>query len=377
MKRRLKVIQFVPSLNAYDGGTATYMQQLTAVLGQWCDLHVCALTPVCDFVPLLHCTPHSLPLSLWQARAMKRAWLQLLEEVQPDVVHVNCCWMPQIAWVTFWTETWRRKLPAEQRPLLLLTPHGMLEPWLLQRNYWTRKLPAIWLYQRRAVQVCDGLIATAEEEKQHLLDLGWNCQVEVVQNGIDVQGIAMKQVWRAPRRLLFMSRVHPKKGLELLLQAMARLEGAPFELQIAGSGEPAYVEELKKLVYALGLDRQVQLLGPVYGDRKWQLIREADVVVLPTYSENYGLIVAEALAAGTPVLTTTGTPWQSIEKQHCGWWVQPSVEALLEALLEIAKLTAADLEMRGRAARTLAETDCAIEAKVEHLYALYRAKLAH
>lgn len=370
----MKVLQFVPSLNAYDGGTATYMQQLTASLGKLCELHVCALTPVKDFVPLEHCVPHNIPLSLWHAGQMKKAWMRLLEEVQPDVIHINCCWMPQIALVTHWAYVWRKKL---SRPVVIvLTPHGMLEPWLISRNYWTRKLPAIWLYQRKAVRQCDLLIATAEEEKQHLSDLGWNRQIALVQNGIDVRRIEMKSAWNKPQRLLFMSRVHPKKGLEMLFEALSRFNKCPFILEIAGSGDAAYVEQLKHMVTSLHLDSAVTFLGPVYGEDKWKLIRSADVVVLPTYSENYGLIVAEALASGTPVLTTTGTPWRSIEQQACGWWVNPTVEAIYEALVAITHLSAADLEKMGRNSRLLAENDCDIDVKVNQLYQLYLSKLS-
>ncbi len=365
----MKVLQFVPSLNAYDGGTATYMQQLTSSLGKLCELHVCALTPVKDFVPLERCTPHNIPLSLMHVGQMKRAWLRLLEDIQPDIVHVNCCWMPQIALVIKWTDQWRKEL---QRPMgIVLTPHGMLEPWLIQRNYWTKKFPAICLYQRKAVKRCDLVVATADEEKQHLSELGWNQRIAMVQNGIDVRQIVMKSEWKAPRKLLFMSRVHPKKGLELLFQALARFERCPFRLDIAGSGEESYIGKLKQLVKELGLEDVVTFLGPVYGTAKWELIRQADVVVLPTYSENYGLIVAEALASGTPVLTTTGTPWQSIEKESCGWWVNPTPEEIYSALVDVSNLGDTEMEKMGRRARLLAENDCAIDVKVGQLYQLY------
>ena len=365
------VLQFIPSLNAYDGGTTTYMQQLAPALGQLCTLHVCALGQTADFVKLEGCEVHGITGSLWHYRQMRREWMSLLEQLQPDVVHFNCCWMPQVAWAIGWTCRYAEQHP-EHPVCKVLTPHGMLEPWILRRHYWTKKWPAIWLYQRRAVRQCDWLVATATEERQHLLDLGWNRHVEVVGNGIDVRKIVPKTAWKAPRKFLFMSRIHPKKGLEMFLEAMK--EHPECSLSVAGSGEEAYVARLKQQVVQGGLDDRVRFLGAVYGEQKWQLLRDADVVVLPSYSENYGLIVAEALACGVPVITTTGTPWRSLQERGCGWWVRPDVESLSRALDECLRCTSEQLGKMGKRARLLAEQECAIDVKVKALYKLYMAK---
>lgn len=367
---RMIVLQFIPSLNPLDGGTTTYMQQLAPALGALCTLHVCALGGTADFVPLEGCEVHGITGSLWHFRQMRREWLSLLDTLQPDVVHFNGCWMPQVAWVIAWTCRYAAQHP--DHPIRkVLTPHGMLEPWIIRRHYWTRKWLAIGLYQQRAVRQCDFLVATAQEEREHLLVLGWNPRVEVVENGIDVHRIVPKTAWHVPRHFLFMSRVHPKKGLEMFLEAMR--EHPECRLSVAGNGEAAYIEELKCRVAQGGLTDCVRFLGPVYGDRKWTLLREADVVVLPSYSENYGLIVAEALACGTPVLTTTGTPWRSLQETGCGWWVAPDVPSLSSALSDCLNCTADEMSVKGRRSRELAENMCAIELKVNVLYNLYVA----
>jgi len=296
-----------------------------------------------------------------------------LDEIRPDVVHINCCWMPQIALVTRWTYAWRSQMSTSNHRLsIVLTPHGMLEPWILKRNYWTRKFLAIHLYQRQAVKQCDLVIATSEDECNHILELGWNSHVAIVKNGIDVDGIRPKTKWKRPSELLFMSRIHPKKGLEILLNAMAKLPSDhPYHLTVAGSGDEAYVSKIKQLVDNLSLNSFVDFVGPVYGEKKWQLIKESDVVVLPSYSENYGLIIAEALASGTPVVTTYGTPWKSVAEHQCGWWIAPEVETLSSALIELSFKTEEDMHMMGERAIKLAEMDCAIANKVADLYKLY------
>lgn len=353
------VLEFIPSLNRYDGGTTTYMQQLAPALGKLVELHVCALGNIADFVPLEGCKVHSITLSMRHLLRMKREWLSLLDEVKPDVVHLNCCWMPQIACVARWTRSWRPNCR------IAITPHGMLEPWIIRRNYLTKKLPAIWLYQRATIQQADVVIATAQSELEHVLQLGWTDKVAIAPNGIDVESIQMKREWRRPKRLLFMSRLHPKKGLEMLFDALKSCT-ADWEVQLAGDGERQYVEHLKAIAPPC-----VRFLGPVYGADKWQLIQESDLVVLPSFSENYGLIVAEALASGTPVITTTGTPWGAIEKYDCGWWVAPETASICAALEQASKMSESEMEQMGRQARRLAEQECGSAKMAEELAGIF------
>ena len=119
------------------------------------------------------------------------------------------------------------------------------------------------------------------------------------------------------KKLLFLSRLHPKKGVELLLEAGAILrdDGLPIQLLIAGPGDEPYVAELKALVSKLGLDDDTEFLGMVRGVEKRSLFQLSDVFVLPTHQENFGLVIAEAMACGTPVVTTRGTDiWREIER---------------------------------------------------------------
>lgn len=369
----MRVLQFIPSLNAYDGGTTTYMQQLAPFLGAQVELHVCVLTPLDDCVPLPGAMLHRIELRLTHLLRMRRQWMTLLDELQPDVLHINCCWLPQCALVQHWTRCWSSR--THRQVSCFLTPHGMLEPWLIGRNYWTRKLPAIWLYQRWAVRDADGIIATALSEQQHLAQLGWCSpgRISLLPNGIDVHSICIKETWQErPMSLLFMSRLHPKKGLDMLLEAMSEVEG--FDLVIAGDGEPDYIEQLKNLASRLHLSERCRFVGPVYGSAKWELIHSADGVVLPSHSENFGLIVAEALACGVPVLTTQGTPWKEIEEYRCGWWVEPTVSAIRNALEALAKTSLQERKEMGLRGRKLVSEYFDISALADGLISLYRRR---
>ena len=116
------------------------------------------------------------------------------------------------------------------------------------------------------------------------------------------------------------SRIHIKKGIENLLRATAalkdRLNG--YTITIAGMGEETYIQQLKETAKSYGIGHIVRFAGPVFGADKWTLYRNADFFVLPTFSENFGIVVAEALASGTPVITTEGAPWQELNSCGCG-----------------------------------------------------------
>lgn len=336
-----------------------YMQQLAGQLGQLVDMHVVVHRSEEEW-PLEHAQVHYLTLS-WNFWRVRREYKQILAEVRPDVVHVNCCWHPYFAYAAIWAR--------EEVYKVVLTPHGMLEPWIMSRNYWTRKLPSLLLYQRRAVRMTTLLHATAEMERQHLLQLGWNTNVTVIANGIEVEKIAIRTEWQRRGTLLYLGRIHPKKGVDELIRALGMMARAVAEdgmkadtgaacaacgelrLLIAGEGEQEYVMELKRLARECGVEEHVQWLGGVYGDEKWRLMREADALVLPTHSENFGIVVAEAMASGTPVITTHGTPWQCLEQEHCGWWIPYGAEPLflaLKALEQCSTLERRALGLNGR-----------------------------
>lgn len=365
----MKILHFVPGIDRTSGGTSIYLQQLAKELGKLSELHVATYRSK-EPVTLEHTKIHFLTHSYLNLRGLHWEWNSLLQQVHPDVVHVNCCWMPACALVQRWSQ--------EQGYPVALTPHGMLEPWILHRHYLTKKLPALWLYQGRAIRSADCIHATAESEKANLLKLGYNKKVTVIPNGIDVEEIAMKSDWTRKKTILFLSRIHVKKGIELLLAAFAgikeKLQG--YSLVVAGEGEPEYIAHLKELANKLGIGGQIKFPGGVYGESKWKLYRNADVFVLPTFSENFGLVVAESLASGTPVITTTGTPWQELETSHCGWWVTPDINALKEGLISFLHTSEGDLEQMGRNGRKLIEEKYSSKRMAQDLLKLYRNILA-
>lgn len=257
---------------------------------------------------------------------------------------------------------------------VVLTPHGMLEPWIIKRHYWTRKVPALWLYQKAAVQRADCVQATAESERDNLLKLGYNSNIKVVRLGIDAESIEMKRSWKKKRQILFLSRVHVKKGINFLVEAadVLRNELQGYKILVAGEGEADYVEAMKRMICDRGLQDIVQLIGGVYGDEKWRLFQTSDFFVLPTHSENFGLAIAESLASGTPVITTVGTPWSDLNSAEAGAWIEIGTEPLVETLRRFLSLSEDELEAMGRNGRKLIETKYSAHVMAEQMMEVYK-----
>ena len=187
----------------------------------------------------------------------------------------------------------------------------------------------------------------------------------------------MKPSWKRNKEILFLSRIHVKKGINFLLEAVAQLKDQMegYVIRIAGEGDVTYIEELKQLAARLGISQLIIYEGGVYGNRKWELFRQADLFILPTHSENFGIVVAEALASGTPVITTMGTPWSELESQRCGWWTEGGTEATAQALCNFLSLTEDELEMMGRNGRKLVEEKYSVRKVAKEFVDMYKSIL--
>lgn len=363
----MKVLHYVPSLAVRTGGVAAYLAVLSLKLGKLVDLHIATHDAREQELETHNAVIHKIPpgwLCYFSAK-------DLLKKLRPDVVHINGCWQPQLLFF--------QRAAQSLRIPVVLSPHGMLEPWIVKRHYWTRKWPAIQLYQRGLIKHADYLHATAEKEKENLLRLGWNARIAVIPNAVNIEELPLKDNWRTKRRIVFMSRLHVKKGIELLLEALSHLKPDldGYEVIIAGEGEPDYVETLKKAAISFGLSEVVKLVGGVYGAEKVRLLQSADFFVLPTYSENFGIVVAEALACGTPVITTHGTPWKELEDYACGWYIPVGLEALEKHLQKAISTPEEDLKRMGLHGRKLVENKFTVQAVAQKFLGIYKTLAKH
>lgn len=252
----------------------------------------------------------------------------------------------------------------------MFSTRGMLEPWALAHKRWKKRMA--WpLYQRADLAKAAVLHATSEAEAVSIRRAGLRVPVAVIPNGVDVPENLPERNRGEVRRALFLSRLYPVKGLPLLVEAWGRLRPIGWELVIAGPDEGGHRAHVERLVRDAGLTDAVTFAGPVADADKWALYRTADLFVLPTHSENFGLVVAEALGAGVPVLTTTGAPWRELETHGCGWWTEVSVDALAEALVQATQTPRADLDAMGERGQALVRERYGWDDAARHMKAVY------
>ncbi|MFN5755214.1 MAG: glycosyltransferase [Planctomycetia bacterium] len=230
---------------------------------------------------------------------------------------------------------------------LVISPHGMLEPWAFSHNRMKKLVP--WhLWERRALAAADVLEAKSDLEATAFPKVGLHIQAAVIPVGLDIpELLPAVRPTSGPRTCLFLSRIHPKKGIDMLLQAWAALRPAEWRLVIAGPDDSGHLPPLQSLARSLGIAGDVDFLGPQYGQAKWDLLQSAELFVLPSHSENFGIVIPEALAMGVPCIATTGTPWVELGPRGIGWCVAPTVEAITSALSAAVSRSPCDLAAMG------------------------------
>lgn len=262
------------------------------------------------------------------------------ESSLPAVVHVHGLWTPF---------EWRACTYARRAGVpLIMSPHGMLEPWAL-RHKRLKKWLAWRLYQRRWLARADLLVVNSWNEYRTVRSIGLKTPVAVIENGVDISSFDQATVRTDTRKcVLFLSRLSPVKGIFDLLEAWSRLPADHgYELRLYGPADPGYAEQIDAAIKRLALGGSVKLKGPVFGAEKWQTYKNADVFVLPSYSENFGIVIAESLLAGLPVITTRATPWEGLEEERLGWLVENDPGQLADTLQAAMQLSDAQRQQMG------------------------------
>lgn len=233
---------------------------------------------------------------------------------------------------------------------LIWAPHGSFQKWPGRRRALAK---SVWNGLCRKIVPAHTIFhATSEPEAESIRTALPGLSIAVITNGVTIPDSSPGPAGGADTlRLLFIGRLDPVKGIENLLQACAilrRREAPSFTLTLAGDGPEAYRKGLHELVHRYELTDRVRMIGPVNGDEKERAFAEADVAIIPSFTENFGIVVAEALARQRPVIASHGTPWAEVERVGCGLWVENSPAALSEAVCRISTMPLPQMGEKGR-----------------------------
>lgn len=331
----MRVFLVGTSLKSRYGGPAFSVPRLAVALTEiGVEVGIWASDQSVDTSPLLFANS--------SVRRLRGSEAQAIEQFgKPDILHDNGIWLPH---------NHRFAVLATKRHIRrIVSTRGMLEPWALNHKPWKKRL-AWLLYQRADLKRAHSLHATSELESQSLQRFGLGVSISVIPNGVEVPEIATlgsEERFQRERVALYMGRIHPKKGLPMLIEAWARLRPPGWLLRVVGPDESGQRAQLERSVHVAGLENVVSFAGPVEGKAKSAAFLNANILVLPTHSENFGIVVAEALAHGVPVLTTKGAPWSMIKERNCGWWVDATVDGVLGGLRAATSHDSERLRMMG------------------------------
>ena len=342
----MKVIQVVPNISEESSGPSYTVPALCHSLkAAGCDVELHCISsrahaffdfPV--FTYRKQFFPHP---SLCRSPEMYTGLIRASRDA--DIIHTNSIWlMPNVY------PAWAAKRNSCK---LVAQPRGTFSAWAMKHSKWRKKLFGICC-QYSALRKTDMWVATSEEEFKDIRRLGYRQPVAIIPNGVE-QPVNIEGVHLSRRRMFFLSRIHPKKNIDLLLRCWAKLEERfpEWDLAIVGPDkENSYADEMKALTRTLGC-RHVSFEGELRGNDKFAFMASSDCGVLPTHSENFGMVVAESLACGTPVICSHGAPWQGLVSHQCGWWVPTDCTAFVNAMADAMTLPRSVLRQMGKCGR--------------------------
>jgi glycosyltransferase involved in cell wall biosynthesis len=363
----MRVIHVVPSItNEANGPSYSVVRLCESLIGQQQEVTLAVLdwAPMSTPPPFLKTFALGLgPRRLGRSPAMRRWLLGMAESRAVGLIHNHSLWMMPNVYPG--QAAGRHGIPLVVSPRGTLAERAMQSGSSLKRVFWP-------LIQRSALGSTTCFHATAEAECEDIRRMGFRQPVAIIPNGIDIPKLLPKLASNL-RTLLFLGRVHPIKGLDMLLPAWRAVQDRfpDWQLQIVGPDNSGYLTQMQRLASQLKLQR-TEFSGPLYGDEKWRAYAQADLFVLPTYSENFGMAVAEALATGAPAIVTKGAPWGGLARKGAGWWIDIGLDPLVACLEDALARSSNDLRGMGLRGRAWMAAEYSWEHIGQQMVATYR-----
>ncbi len=265
------------------------------------------------------------------------------DRYRPDIMHIHGLWRPHYHQFA--------KVARQKNIPYVISPHGMLEANALSISKWRKRI-AWRLFQWRDLRLSSALHATTSREAETFNLKGLDNRCIIAPPGVHLPKADYRARHTSEKRVLFLGRLHPIKGIDRLVNAWIRVNPAGWRLAVAGPDEAGMRSRLEQQLKTASITT-VDWIGPVFGAKKSELYSSTDLLVVPSLSENFCIVVIEALSHGIPVIATHGTPWHSLIDFECGWWVENSEIVLARALVQATSLSRTDLAIMGERGKRL------------------------
>lgn len=313
----------------------------------------------------------------------------LLQKRNPNLVHQHGLWLGD-QWAGY---RWQQRTGNP----LVVSPHGMLDPWALQNSAWKKKLVGR-LFADDALKAATCIHALCDSEVESIRAYGLKNPVCVIPNGVELPAAAERseKPQGEKKQILFMGRIHPKKGITELVEAWAAIQtgGTPgteaWQLVLAGWDERAYLSGLRKIADQAGLTwldlsgkpldepaypADIIYAGPRFSGEKTQLLQNADAFILPSYSEGLPMSVLEAWSYALPVIMTKFCNLPAGFREGAALDVSPEVDSITDGVKQFMQFDRAAREQMGQNGRRLVEREFTWERIAGQMKAVYQWSL--
>lgn len=370
----MKILHVIPSVAAIRGGPSkAILEMVKALIDKGIEAEI---------VTTNDNGPNLLNVPLKQRTEYKQVPIYFFPRFSPDVHPVRefafsselTAWLWQkirnydllhIHAIFSYPSTVAMAIARQQRVNYIVRPLGQLCEWSLQQSALKKRI-YLSVIEKANINSASILHLTSKLEQQELSRLNLNTQSFILPHGICIPPtinharVRLREYLKVPADqpiILFLSRLHPKKGLDYLIPALGKLTHHRFTFVIAGSGSPDYEAEVKSLVTSHGIDNCTYIAGFVEGEFKNLLMQGADLFALTSHSENFGVAILEALAAGLPVLVTDGVALADlVQEKKLGYVTELDVNKIVSVLQHALKYPEEIKDISKRARQLISES---------------------
>ncbi len=293
----------------------------------------------------------------------KKLKLDFLQETSTnDIIHIHSLWL--------YLSVLASKAQKIKNARKIISVHGMLDKWALENGRMKKRL-ILKLFEQKNLNTANCIHALCEQEYQDIRKITSKIPIAIIPNGINLPQPQKHKTKKDTKVLLFIGRIHPKKGLENLIHAWSKVESPNWRLVITGPNENKHLEDLKILAKKLHVNTRIDFTGPKFGEDKEQLLESSDAFILPSFSEGLPMSVLEAWSYKLPILMTPECNLPDGYESNAALKIETTPESIAEGLKHLFSLSNSQLEEIGNNGFKLVKEKYTWESVARQMIQLY------